>query len=531
MAGRNLPGENCSQDDLAQRLTAVEERFRLFMENVREYAIFMMDPEGRVVDWNAGAEHLLGYGSDIVGQPFSTFFPPDDIQSGIPERELRRATETGQASDDRWHVRKDGTYFWALGITTAMRDERGALKGFSKVLRDSTERKRFEEQLAERNKALEEADRRKDEFLAVLAHELRNPLAPIFNALSLLEDEQLPPEAHRNARGVIARQVRSLTRLIDDLLDVSRITRGKIQLRKEAVDLQEVVHRAQQTAAPLLHAKRQTLRVSLNSESLYVEGDQTRLEQVLVNILSNASKYSGQGSIIELQTSLDHGNAVVRIKDYGVGIAPEMLPRIFDIFTQADASLDRSQGGLGVGLALVKRLVELHGGSVEAHSEGLEKGAQFTVKLPSMPTTDTAVSPQRQIEAPKSAVVPLRILVVDDNIDAAQSLKLVLTLSGHSVTSVHSGFEVVDEVRIHRPDVILLDIALPGLNGYQVAERLRGAPETKDIVLIATTGYGQDEDRRRALQSGFDHHLVKPIVPEMMSELLTSVAERRHRSA
>lgn len=212
--------------EIEARLRLVEERFRLFMENVKEYAVLMLDPEGRVVDWNLGAEHVLGYGEEILGQPFEIFFPPDDRRDGAPERELRKAAETGQASDDRWHVRKDGTYFWALGITTAMRDERGTLKGFTKVLRDSTERKHFEEQLQERNKALQEADRRKDEFLAVLAHELRNPLAPIFNALSILEQEGLPPETQRQARVLIDRQVRGLARLIDYLLDVSRIRRA-----------------------------------------------------------------------------------------------------------------------------------------------------------------------------------------------------------------------------------------------------------------------------------------------------------------
>jgi PAS domain S-box-containing protein len=526
MVDANPPKLPAASLDLANRLLAVEERFRLFMENVREYAVFMMDPEGRVVDLNLGAEHLLGYGPEIVGQPFSIFFPPDDVQNGVPAQELRRAVDTGQASDDRWHVRKDGTYFWALGITTTMRDADGALKGFTKVLRDSTERKRFEEQLAESNRALQEAGRRKDEFLAVLAHELRNPLAPIFNALSILEDDRLPPPALRDARNVIARQVRSLARLIDDLLDVSRITLGKIQLRRTTVDLHEVVQNALQTTTALFEARLQTLHVSLPTAPLHVDGDKTRLEQVLVNLLSNAAKYGGEGTVIELGMTRDHGTVVLRVKDPGVGIAPDVLPRVFDLFTQIDASLERSQGGLGVGLALVKRLVEMHDGSVEALSDGLGKGAEFSVRLPILPESNVAVPLEKQIEAPRAAAVPLRILVVDDNIDAANSLELVLKLSGHTVVSAFSGTETLEAVRSQRLDVIFLDIAMPGLNGYQIAERLRSSPETKDIILIATTGYGQDEDRQRAIQSGFDHHLVKPVEFKVVEELLASVAQR-----
>jgi len=526
MAQLDKTGQDAEKDELAQRLGEIEERFRLFMENVREYAIFMMDPEGRVVDWNEGAEHLLGYGPDIMGQSFSVFFPPDDIRGGIPECELRRAVETGQASDDRWHVRKDGTYFWALGITTAMRDERGTLRGFTKILRDSTERKRFEEQLAERNEALQEADRRKDEFLAVLAHELRNPLAPVLNALSVLEDDRLLADVQRNARLMIGRQVRSLVRLIDDLLDVSRISRGKIQLRKSTVNLQDVVHNAQQTALPLYEAKHQSLHVFPPSSAVLVDGDQARLEQIVINLLSNAAKYSDDGSTIELGIAVEHGKVAVRVKDSGVGISPELLPKIFDLFTQADATLERSQGGLGVGLALVKRLVELHGGSVEAVSEGLHKGSEFIVRLPAASKIAVSASLEKHIEAPRLSLAPLNILVVDDNTDAAQSLGLVLELSGHSVSIAHTGTEALDAVRTKEPDVILLDVGLPGLNGYQVAERLRTGPETNHIVLIATTGYGQDEDRQRATQAGFDHHLTKPIDPDLVAELLRSVAAR-----
>jgi two-component system CheB/CheR fusion protein len=261
-------------------------------------------------------------------------------------------------------------------------------------------------------------------------------------------------------------------------------------------------------------------------EAVFVDGDQTRLEQVLVNLLGNAAKYSGDGSTIQVVLASGQGKAQIRVKDNGVGIAPDVLPRVFDLFTQADASLERSQGGLGVGLTLVKRLVELHDGAVEAHSGGLGQGAEFVVSLPLLPAQPASTPVERQIEPPRESSTPMRILVVDDNIDAAHSLQLLLELSGHHVSTVHSGPETLEAARAHQPDAILLDIALPGLNGYQVAERLRATPDTQNIVLVATTGYGQDEDRARAAQSGFDHHLVKPIDPDVLAGLLTAIAVR-----
>ena len=529
MMGPESQRHHSSPQDLQKRLNEAEERFRLFMENVREYAVFMMDPEGHVVDWNVGAEKILGYGPEIVGQPFSIFFPPDDVKSGIPERELRRAVETGQASDDRWHVRKDGSYFWALGITTAMRDEQGALRGFTKVLRDSTERKHFEEQLNERNKALQEADRRKDEFLALLAHELRNPLAPIFTALTLLEDSRLSADVHRDARMIIGRQVRALARLVDDLLDVSRVTRGTIQLRKASVDLNTVVNNAVQTSASLLEAKRQKLTLSLAPGPIHVDGDQTRLEQVLVNLLSNASKFSAVGSSIDVALTLELGNATLRVKDSGVGLTPEELPRIFNLFTQGDGSLERSQGGLGVGLALVKNFVELHGGSVDAFSKGPGNGSEFVIQLPVLAASNGSEPLETQIQPPGVAETPLRILVVDDNTDVAKSVEILLAMCGHTVITVQSGGGALEAVQDSIPDVILLDIAMPGMNGYQVAERLRANPKLKNTALVAVTGYGQDEDRQRALRAGFDHHIVKPVGTDALMALLSAIGQGRSR--
>jgi two-component system CheB/CheR fusion protein len=307
---------------------------------------------------------------------------------------------------------------------------------------------------------------------------------------------------------------------------VSRITRNKIQLRKATVRLQTAVENAVLTCRPLTQPRNQQLDVSMPPEAVFVDGDQTRLEQVLVNLLGNAAKYSGDGSTVQVVLASGQGKAQIRVKDNGVGIAPDVLPRVFDLFTQADASLERSQGGLGVGLTLVKRLVELHDGAVEAHSAGLGQGAEFVVSLPLLPAQPASTPVEKQIEPPRESSTPLRILVVDDNIDAAHSLQLLLELSGHHVSTVHSGLETLEAARAYKPDVILLDIALPGLNGYQVAERLRATPDTQNVVLVATTGYGQDEDRARAAQSGFDHHLVKPIDPDVLAGLLTAIAVR-----
>jgi PAS domain S-box-containing protein len=510
---------------MEDNLRVVEERFRLFMENVKDYAVFMLNPEGRVVDWNLGAEHVLGYGEEILGQPFSCFFPPEDRAKGIPEQELREAVRTGRASDDRWHVRKDGTYFWALGITTAMRDERGTLKGFTKVLRDSTERKHFEEELKRRNEALEEAARRKDEFLALLAHELRNPLAPIFNGLSILAHEDITSDIRKETRLMIDRQLRQLARLVDDLLDVSRITRGRIQLKRKTVDLRAIVNHAVETCRPFMELHKHDLMVSLPIVPIWLDGDETRLEQVFINVLNNAAKYSPDSSRIEVVAGQEGDEAVVRVRDEGIGIAPELLPHIFDLFTQGSRSLDRSPGGLGIGLTLVHKLVELHHGSVEAHSEGVGKGSQFIIRLPVGEEVPREAPKESRTGPPTAADHPLRVLVVDDNLDAVGSVKLLLTMMGHQVLTAHNGEEALQAAMDHHPDVVLLDIGLPVLNGYQVAQRIRATPDLKGTVLVALTGYGQEEDRQRAKQAGFDYHMVKPSDPQQLQQLLVMVGK------
>ncbi|MBX6313005.1 MAG: response regulator, partial [Isosphaeraceae bacterium] len=371
---------------------------------------------------------------------------------------------------------------------------------------------------------IREADRRKGEFLAMLAHELRNPLAPILNALHIMRLPDVDPEEVNRARDIAERQVRHLARLVDDLLDVSRINSGKIELRKGLTDLREVISRAVEVARPLIEARHHEFSVSLPEDPLPLEADTARLEQILSNLLNNAAKYTEPGGQITLVAERDGGDAVVRIRDTGIGIDPELLPHVFDMFTQADRSLDRSQGGLGIGLTLVRRLVELHGGSVTATSDGLGRGSEFIVRLPALApgaslephdTGDEGQSPDN-IGPTRSR----RVLVVDDNVDGARILARLLAAIGYQVDVAHDGPSALQAAQAGRPEVILLDIGLPGMDGYEVARRIRGLEGLDQVLLVALTGYGQESDRIRASAAGFDHYLVKPVDPKMMRDLM-----------
>jgi CheY-like chemotaxis protein/two-component sensor histidine kinase len=369
-----------------------------------------------------------------------------------------------------------------------------------------------------------EADRRKDEFLAMLAHELRNPIAPILNALHLLREEDGGPAAEQ-AHEVAERQVRHLARLVDDLLDVSRINSGKIHLRKVRVELGEAVARAVETARPLIAARRHELSVSLPDEPIPLEADAARLEQVLANLLNNAAKYTETGGRIAIEAHREGEAAVVRVRDNGIGIAPELLPRIFDLFTQADRSLDRSQGGLGIGLTLVRSLVEMHGGRITAASAGVGKGSEFVVRLPlgspeALDETEGTGHPGPPLESVEAR--PKRVLVVEDNIDGARLMVRLLQSRGHQIRVAHDGPSALEAAREQRPDVVLLDIGLPGMDGYQVAEQLREMEGMERALLVALTGYGQDEDRQRSHEAGIDLHMIKPVDPEALIKLVAS---------
>jgi signal transduction histidine kinase/ActR/RegA family two-component response regulator len=382
------------------------------------------------------------------------------------------------------------------------------------------ERRRLEEELQQRNEELAEADRRKDEFLAMLGHELRNPLAPIRNALELLQELGPAEPQLRDAHAMIERQLDHLTRLVEDLLDVARITRGKILLRSEPIRLAAVLQGAIESTRPLIEANRHALNVSLLPEPIWVSADPTRLEQVFANLLNNATKYTERGGSIEVIEEEDNGAVRVRVRDTGFGIPVTMLPHVFDLFTQADRTLDRAQGGLGIGLTLVKTLVELHGGTVAAHSDGPGQGSEFVVRLPIVAQPPEPVRAEPPIPATRSAdAMPLHVLVVEDNRDAADSLAMLLRLWGHEVRTSHDGHSGLKAAQSYRPHVVLLDIGLPGLDGYEVARQLR-AQFGSAMRLVAMTGYGQEEDRRRAFEAGFNAHLVKPADPEVLQSVL-----------
>jgi PAS domain S-box-containing protein len=527
------------RDRLAEAVRVSEERYRAFVAQSTE-GIWRFEVERPVsvalpaeeqielfyrhaylAECNDAMARMYGFASseEIVGARLGDFMPREEAANVAYLRAFiasgYRLTEAESHEFDR-----DGRPRYFLNNLVGI-VENGRLVRAWGTQRDVTQRRQAEE-------ALREADRRKDEFLAMLAHELRNPLAPIRNAAQIMK--LLGPAEPRLqwARDVIDRQVDHLTRLVDDLLDVSRITRGKVTLQRETLDLSAVITRAVETSRPLIDARRHRLTVSLPSEPVRLEGDLTRLVQVVSNLLNNAAKYTDEGGLIEVEARRETSangageEAVVRVRDTGMGLPADLLPHVFDLFTQADRSLDRSQGGLGIGLTLVRQLVEMHGGRVEARSDGPGRGSEFEVRLPALAPAAPAGSPASGPDGGDAAPRGVKILVVEDNIDSAESLALLLEFEGHEVRMVHDGPAALAAARDFRPAVILCDIGLPGMNGYEVAERLRAEPEFKDTRLIALTGYGQEEDRRRALAAGFDHHLTKPVEPDALAALLAA---------
>ncbi len=633
--------------EVERALRESEERFRLLVEGAEDYAIFMLDPKGNITSWNPGAERIKGYSAEeIIGQHFSCFYPPEKVEAGHPDQELEVAAAKGRFEDEGWRLRKDGSRFWANVIITALRDERGKLKGFSKITRDRTEDLRKESQIhdsevrfrrlfetakdgilildssdgkitdanpyitellgystdeligkelwqiglfqdieasqaafqllqdegyiryhdlpletksgrkaevefisnvynvdhhaviqcnirdiTERRQleraeaqaeALADLHRRKDEFLAMLSHELRNPLAAITNAVQILDLQKDEHPLQEKAKTIIRRQAANLVVLVNDLLEVSRILGGRIQLHQEDLDARGIVQQALETARPLIDQNKHELTVSLPTEPTWLHADALRLEEVIVNLLNNAVKYTPEGGHIWLSLQQEGDRIVLRIRDTGVGIVPDSLPHMFELFTQAPRSLDRSQGGLGVGLAVVRKLVEMHGGTVEAQSAGPGKGSEFIVRLPvlSSPTGRSQILSKEGDERSGSG---WRVLVVDDNVDSADSIAMLLQVSGHEVRVVYSGQDALDMAGKYQPDIVLLDIGLPVMDGYEVARRLRNHPELKEVKLIAVTGYGQESDRLQSQEAGFDYHLVKPVDAQKLQEVMVAV--------
>jgi PAS domain S-box-containing protein len=501
----------------------LEERFDLLATDAKEYAVFLVGLDGHLLCWNAGAERIFGFSSDeVVGQHFSRFFTPEAIRAGEPERELKSALADGRADNVCWQVRKDGTRFWCQAIVSALLDENKQARSFARVTHDLTESDALRKQ-RKRADGLAEANRSKEEFMALLSHELRSPLSPIINAVNILRQMQTTDPIIEQAGNIIDRQVGTMVRLVDDLLDISRITKGKLRLSKEETELRVIVNHAAETARPFMDARRHDFSVSLPTEPIWVEADPTRMEQVIVNLLNNAAKYTDTGGLIRMTVKTEGDEAAIRVRDNGAGIAPALLPHVFELFAQVDGSLGRSYGGLGIGLALARNLVEMHEGRLQATSAGLGKGCEFTIKLPVV--LNPAAHSAKTVLSPAQLVGrSLRVLVVEDNIDAADSLSLLLRLHGHEVQLARTGPTALETASAARPDVILLDIGLPGMDGYQVAKRLRARPEFKDVMICALTGYTPSEaDRQRQVETGFDHYYVKPVDLKHLLELFKTI--------
>jgi PAS domain S-box-containing protein len=505
-------GVACIARDITERKAAEVERAALAaIVSGSDDAIIGKTLNGIVTSWNAGAQRMFGYSAgEMIGESITKLLPEDRVHE---EKHILARLRAGERIDhyQSKRRRKDGRVIDVSLTVSPIRDGAGNIVGASKIARDITEQKKAEE-------ALQEADRNKDEFLAMLGHELRNPLAPIRNAVELLRYPEPAHAQHIQAREVIDRQVQHLTRLVDDLLDVSRITRGLINIRAEPVELCENIRHAVDSARPLLEAREHKLELILPEQPVHTLGDPARLSQVFFNLLSNAIKYTGNGGHISVSMARGEHEALIRVNDNGVGIAPEALEKIFELFVQGERALDRSEGGLGIGLTLARRLVEVQGGSIVAFSEGPGRGSEFTVRLPVVEAPIARADTDAPRPRNSKAGMKLRMLVVDDNRDAAQSLGLLLELWGHEVSIANDGVNALAIAKEWGPEVVLLDLGLPGMTGYEVASKLR--EDYFKGTIIAITGYGTPNDRRRTQLSGFDAHLVKPVNLQELEALL-----------
>jgi PAS domain S-box-containing protein len=500
-----------------QALRTSEERFRAIVSQASA-GLAETDVTGKFTLVNHRYCEITGYSREELltsGMRMQDITHPEDLPRNLTL--FQRLVSGGPDFEiEIRYVRKDGSVAWVNNSVCAIRDETGQVRSAAAVVLDVTERVQVRE-------ALKEADRRKDEFLATLAHELRNPLAPIRNSLAILRVSSNSDPATERIHEMLERQVAHLVRLVDDLLEISRITRGKIELRKERVELARIVHSALETSKPLLESAGHQLHLALPAQPVLLEADPVRLAQVLANLLNNAAKYTEEGGQIWLSARPEPGEIMISVRDSGLGIPADMLPKVFELFAQVDRTLKRAQGGLGIGLALVKSLVQMHGGRVEARSAGPGQGSEFIIRLPLAADQPTSSPGRTEGNGQTSPLLASRrVLVVDDNRDAADSLTLLLRLLGADVQVVYDGTAALEAIHTFRPRVVLLDLGMPGMDGYEVAQRLR-QEEGQGITLIALTGWGQEEDRRRSQAAGFDYHLVKPVNPEALQTLLSAL--------
>jgi two-component system CheB/CheR fusion protein len=521
-AGR-IVGASKVARDISDRILAAEalrEKDRQFrvMIDALPIAIYTTDAAGRLTHFNPAAVEFSGRVPELGTDHWCVswkLFHPDGTPLAHDQCPMAIALKEGRAVRGEEAIAElpDGTRRWFEPFPTPLFDANGKLVGGINMLLDITERRRTEA-------VLREADQRKDEFLAMLAHELRNPLAPIRNSLQILRESAADREVVDRVRAIMDRQVSHMVRLVDDLMEVARITRDKIELRKERIGLDEVVRSAVETSQPLIDAFGHRLEISLPAEPLTLEADPIRIAQVLANLLNNAAKYTEPGGQIRLVAKREGSVVSISVRDDGVGIAVDMLDKVFDLFRQVGQPLERTQGGLGIGLTLVKRLVEMHGGTIQASSGGVGHGAEFVVRLP---LTGRLSDAKQTPPLRSTAISRWRILVVDDHQDSANSMGALLKLSGADVRTAYDGETALEAIRSYRPSIVLLDIGLPGMNGYEVARQAREQSEGRHLTLIALTGWGAEDSVRRSREAGIDHHLVKPVDHHALIDLLSSL--------
>ena len=550
IGGTAIARDITQQRKAAEALRISEERLRLTVENATDYAIFSTDLQRTVTIWNSGAQRVLGFTeSEVLGHSADIIFTAEDRAAGAPELEAQIAMRESRAADDREHQRKDGSRFWAGGVMMLMRDANGQAVGFVKILRDQTA-DREAKQALERSQAnlvraldeneraraeLQAADIAKDRFLAVLSHELRNPLASIDSAAALMLTQPLHTPDREAAAQVVKRQAGAMKALLDDLLDVSRLKLGRLELHREKVRLASVVDAALETVRPMLESMGHRLEVDLPTYAIELDADPLRLGQVLSNLLTNAGKYTQPGGSISLKARLVERQAVISVCDNGIGMEPQQIEAMFEMFTQAQRVADRSHG-LGIGLALVKSIVEMHGGKVEAFSRGTGKGSEFRVTLPGAHGLEAAAAPAApaapaQGAAAKPVIVKERglVLIADDNVDAGWGMAKLLEIAGFTTFRVKGGIDAVKETRRQKPDVGIIDIGMPDLSGHEVARQIRQTEWGKHMVLIAATGWGQESDEREAVEAGFDTHMTKPVDLRKLSAVVDDLLARKRR--
>lgn len=512
-----------------EELVEQRERLRVTLNGIGD-AVIATDVNGIINFMNPVAEAETGWPSaEAIGMPLSGVFRiVDEHSREIVDSSVQRVIREGAIAGLAGHtvlIRKDGTEIFIADSASPIRNGDGPIIGAVLVFHNISERRRLEQELERHTLELEEEHRRKDEFLAMLSHELRNPLAPMKAAVQILNFPDGGGEKHNRARAILERQVNHLAHLVDELLDVARISKGKIVLKSELVGVDSVISRAMELCEPLFREKRQQVLIDSLADATHVQGDLQRLTQVVGNLLNNAAKYTQAGGTIRISTREAEGTVEIAVQDNGLGIHPDVLPHVFDLFSQSERTLARSEGGLGVGLTLVQRIVEQHGGSVFAFSEGPGKGSEFRLQLPTAPSSVPRRAEKKT--EPGAGCKGCRIMIVDDSPDACAALAELLQLLGHEVTTASKGEDAISAAALYRPDVMFLDIGLPGMDGYTVARTLRATAKSSGMALVALTGYGQPDDRKKTRDAGFDYHLVKPADLATISEILQAHSGRR----